>query len=323
MPLSKPRTMASATPTANTRSGLRPPTWRWVSTLDSTMAAMTAPTAGARTLIWSVDALGSTADVAVPESPLALRTTSRPSIAQARLATPHRPGRSGRSPPTPGLRGLAVRSAAPRTRDARTEASPRWPSRRPLPEPCARGTQCRVYYSLGGRVAHRGPGSPADWCSTWNMRWRMQTCKATLACVTAGALAPLDASVSRARHRRRRSATAPVSEDLLSPIASRRRPTLDVGRRRMRCGARPACGDAGRPAEHIDASGPRRPDGTTPMPLVETVSRETCRRLSEDGALVGRDAPRPQVPSRCACRQPTDQTNSCGQLADEPADKQR
>ena len=51
MPASKPRTIATAMPTAKTRSGVTPPTARWVSTLDSRIAAKMAPTAEARTLI--------------------------------------------------------------------------------------------------------------------------------------------------------------------------------------------------------------------------------------------------------------------------------
>ena len=115
MPLSKPSTMATATPTAKTRSGLMLPTWSWVSTLDSRMAARTAPTAGARTLIWSVDSCSvTTAGGDAPETRRRAATaTSRRSIAvpcSPPPAGPTRPvGRTSQSPP-PIVSGHARRS---------------------------------------------------------------------------------------------------------------------------------------------------------------------------------------------------------------------
>ena len=168
----------------------------------------------------------------------------------------------------------------------------------------------------GGSVANRGPGSPADMCSTWNHAMAHADMKLAAACVppTPGASR---GSVPQSETPAPASRTTPVERQTSSPLSPRGGPDhIDAGHRGRdseRC--KLAVTLAGRPSTSMRGSSPT--GWTTPMPLVETVSRETWTAVGRRCSLwvATRHDPRSE-PLRC-CQHQT-RRDSCGQLANNP-----
>ena len=195
--------------------------------------------------------------MAVPESPLALRTTSWPSIAQAHLATPQRPGRSGRALRQWGAK--AQRAAGAQHCEARSEAHRR-PRSGPLPtEPLMHPLPGVFPVPIRVRCtrvrAHR-----RELCSTWNHALACADLKVTLADVP---LARGASHRSAPRGRRGRASgwsCSGLRVALLSPIASRSPNRLEAAHQ-------------GCDARRRGLAAPRRPAGRA--------HRITVARLSE------------------------------------------
>jgi len=212
------------------------------------------------------------------------------------------------------MRGLR-RQRAPSTSDARTEAHHE-PSRGPRPSHPLRCTHCRVYHILRWECGEPGSGL------TCGRVFHVEPCDGTRRHEAGCGLRTADTWRLPQRRVPKRDTGAGEPDysgerQTSSPLSPRGGPDhIDAGHRGRdseRC--KLAVTLAGRPSTSMRGSSPT--GWTTPMPLVETVSRETWTAVGRRCSLwvATRHDPRSE-PLRC-CQHQT-RRDSCGQLANNP-----
>lgn len=210
------------------------------------------------------------------------------------------------------MRGLR-RHRAPSTCDARTEAHHE-PSRGPRSSHPLRAPRVRCIAASGGSVANGsglncGPMFHVEPCDGTRRQ------EATRGLRTADARRLPQERVPK-RDRGTGDPDCSGARDLLSPFASRGPDHLDAGHRGRDTGrGKLAVTLSGRPSTSMRGYSPT--GWTTPMPLVETVSRGTWTAVGIRCSLWVATRHDPRFES-LRCRQPQTRRDSCGQRANNP-----